>query len=70
LGPLTVIGSTVNVVFCSLLSVFGFVAGAASGESGIYVLGWVGAGMVVVVFIPLMVVAYRRDRRRHTSRSD
>lgn len=62
---MTVWGSTVNVIVSSLLTVIGLIVGL-NGEPGAFGLFAVGALMTLGVFVPIMIVAYKRRARRKT----
>lgn len=59
---MTVWGSTVNVAVSSLLTLVGLILGL-SGEPGAFGLFTIGALMTLGVFLPIMILAYKRRAR-------
>lgn len=60
--PMTVWGSTVNVVVSSSLTMIGLIVGL-TGEPVAFGLFAVGALMTLGVFVPIMIAAYKRRAR-------
>jgi hypothetical protein len=63
--PMTVWGSTANVIASGSLTVIGLIVGL-NGELGAFGLFAVGALMTLGVFVPIMIAAYRRRARGKT----